>query len=597
MKKILFIFFILTLGLSSCNDFLNRDPYDTIGSEEFFASENDLVIYTNGFIQNMMPSAEELTWDYDNCADYLAVSSVQPFWIDASWDFTKQGGWNSSDWKDLYRINYFLVNMNKASSAIADKSILKHYEGVGRFWRAWFYYEKVRTFGDVPWYNTPIDANDTTSLYKTRDSRELVMDSVLQDLNYAATYCSTASKYTKTTLINRYVALALKARICLFEGTYRKYHTVNPSTGEAWTDAQGSTRFLREAASACEELMASAKFSLVSNSADVKTQYRKLFNQEDVNYTEVIFAREYQADVAMHDVTLRFNSAGNNTNRWSPTNEFVNTYLNLDGSRYTDKAGYDTIQFKNEVKNRDYRLMQTMITPGFTKKIGGVSTAWNPNWNITFTGFQVIKFNIDDDGYETVGISYNSIPVFRYAEVLLNYAEAKYELGEFSETIWNKTIKLLRERAGVAGTAPATADPYMVAYYNNKITDKWLLEIRRERAIELFMEGRLRYDDLMRWKQGDLLTKNWSSIYIPQKNVAYDTNADGVPDLMVVDSAPATKVKTIYYVDLSKSKYFTYSNGVLRKKNEYVWDDKRYLHPIPQTAIVNNPNLTQNYGW
>jgi len=180
---------------------------------------------------------------------------------------------------------------------------------------------------------------------------------------------------------------------------------------------------------------------------------------------------------------------------------------------------------------------------------------------------------------------------------LLNYAEAKYELGQFDETIWNKTIKLLRERSGVTGTVPATADPYMIAYYNNKITDKWLLEIRRERAIELFMEGSLRYDDLMRWAQGDLLTKSWSSIYIPQKNVGYDINGDGKADLMVVDKAPSTTDKNIYYINLSKSPYFTYANGKLQKKNETVWTESRYLHPIPQTAIVKNSNLTQNQGW
>ena len=111
------------------------------------------------------------------------------------------------------------------------------------------------------------------------------------------------------------------------------------------------------------------------------------------------------------------------------------------------------------------------------------------------------------------------------------------------------------------------------------------------------MEGSLRYDDLMRWAQGDLLTKSWSSIYIPQKNVGYDINGDGKADLMVVDKAPSTTDKNIYYVNLSKTTYFTYANGMLQKKNETVWTENRYLHPIPQTAIVKNPNLTQNYGW
>jgi starch-binding outer membrane protein, SusD/RagB family len=596
MKRIILIMGLCSLFFISCDDFLTREPYNTIGSEEFFSSENDLVIYANGLIQYMMPSAENLTWSYDNFADYLAVSAAQPFLLNG-WDYTKQTGWSNTDWRNLYRINYFLKNMNKAASAITDASVLKHYEGVGRFWRAWFYFDKVRMFGDVPWYDEPIDAGNTENLYKKRDSREVVMDKVLEDLNFACTNCSDASKYLKTTAISKYVALALKARICLYEGTYRKYHTVNPSTGKAWTDTGASTRFLNECVSACEALMNSGKFALVSSASNVQTQYRSLFTQQAVNYTEVIFANEFQASVAMHDVTLRFSSAGNNTNRWSPTKEFVNTYLCLDGSRFTDKPDYQKTSFIDETKNRDYRLKQTVITPGFTKKVGGVVTLTKPNWNVTYTGFQVIKFNIDDNSYETVGTSYNSIPVFRYAEILLDYAEAKFELGQFDESIWNKTIKLLRERAGVNGTAPTTADPYLIAYYNNKVTDKWLLEIRRERAIELFMEGSLRLDDLMRWHQGDLLMKSWSSIYIAEKNMGYDIDGDGTKDIMLVDNAVSKPDATIFYIVLSKATYYTYVNGLLQKKNETVWTDNRYTHPIPQTAIVNNSNLSQNNGW
>ncbi len=596
MKNIILIIALSGLLFTSCQDFMKKEPYNTIGSEEFFASENDLVIYTNGFIQNMMPSASELTYDNGNYADYLAVSTVQPFLLNG-WDFTKQTGWSSADWKDLYRINYFLKNMNKAASTVTDASVMKHYEGVARFWRAWFYFDKVRQFGDVPWYDEPISDDDTENLYKKRDSREMVMDKVLEDLNFACINCSNASKYLKTTLISRYVALALKARVCLYEGTYRKYHATNPSTGNPWTDAGASARFLNECVSACDALMNSGTFKLVSSTANVQTQYRKLFTQQAVDYNEVIFAREYQATVAMHDVTLIFNSAGNNTNRWSPTQEFVNTYLCLDGTRFTDKPNYQKTSFIDETANRDYRLKQTMITPGFTKTVSGVMTLTKPNWNVTFTGFQVIKFNIDDSSYETVATSYNSIPVFRYAEILLAYAEAKFELGQFDQSIWDKTIKLLRERAGVNGVAPTTADPYMIAYYNNKISDKWLLEIRRDRAIELFMEGSLRYDDLMRWKQGDMLLKSLSSIYIPDKNVGYDIDGNGTPDIMLVDQAVTKPVSTIFYINLAKANYYTYTNGLLQKKNETVWTDNRYLHPIPQTAIVNNPALTQNNGW
>ena len=132
MKKIFLSISILGLLLTSCEEFLTREPYNAISSDEFFASENDLVTYANGLIQYMMPSAENLTWDYNNFADYLAVSSVQPF-LRTGWDFTKQTGWSNPDWRNLYRINYFLVNMGKAAPKISDPSVIKHYEGeIGR---------------------------------------------------------------------------------------------------------------------------------------------------------------------------------------------------------------------------------------------------------------------------------------------------------------------------------------------------------------------------------------------------------------------------------------------------------------------------------
>ena len=157
----------------------------------------------------------------------------------------------------------------------------------------------------------------------------------------------------------------------------------------------------------------------------------------------------------------------------------MKTYLNLDGSRHTATGE----EFTTEVENRDYRLSQSIITPGYTKLVGGVSTATPPDFTVTLTGYQVIKFNIDDKAYESASVSYNSLPIMRYAEVLLNYAEAKAELGEFSDDIWNKTIKPLRERAGVDGKRPTSADPYLQQYYG--LSDSDLLEIRRERIRSL----------------------------------------------------------------------------------------------------------------
>ena len=558
MKKICICLAFVTLALCSCNDYLDKKLISKIDSEKFFANEEQLQLFANGLYLNMTPDAENLTTGGSTC-DYLARNTTSPL-LEKKFTVNQMSGWNIGAWKDLFRINYFL-----------------------------------ESYGDVPWYNYTIQADDTTSLYKPRDNREMVMDSVLQDINYACDHIMNRAETTVTP----WMALAMKSRICLFEGTYRKYHTVNPSTGEAWKDATAPQRFLQESISASEKIINSGKFKLY-NTGKPEADYRHIFQQEAPVRQEVIWAKEYSAELSSyHNLTQLFVSSGNQSNRWSPTQEFVNTYLNRDGSRFTDTSGYETKNFVQNSTNRDCRLAQSMMMPGYTKlNNNGEKIETIPDWSVTMTGYQVIKYNMDGTFYEVTNHSSNAVPVIRYAEILLNEAEAKAELGQMTSQVWNKTIRLLRERAGVNGRIPTTADPYLVSYYDNKVTDMWLLEIRRERAVELFFEGGgLRYDDLMRWKQGEMLTKKLGSIYIGAKNTAVDTNGDGINDLIVVDKMPASRNPNLTYVDLSKTRFYTFKDGRLYVANNNVWEDKKYTQPIPTAARVKNPNLAQNDGW
>ena len=590
MKKICICLAFVTLALCSCNDYLDKKLISKIDSEKFFANEEQLQLFANGLYLNMTPDAENLTTGGSTC-DYLARNTTSPL-LERTFTVNQMSGWNIGAWKDLFRINYFLEHMDKAACT---PEVINHYRGIARFWRALFYFDKVKSYGDVPWYNYTIQADDTTSLYKPRDNREMVMDSVLQDINYACDHIMNRAETTVTP----WMALAMKSRICLFEGTYRKYHTVNPSTGEAWKDATAPQRFLQESISASEKIINSGKFKLY-NTGKPEADYRHIFQQETPVRQEVIWAKEYSAELSSyHNLTQLFVSSGNQSNRWSPTQEFVNTYLNRDGSRFTDTSGYETKNFVQNSTNRDCRLAQSMMMPGYTKlNNNGEKIETTPDWSVTMTGYQVIKYNMDGTFYEVTNHSSNAVPVIRYAEILLNEAEAKAELGQMTSQVWNKTIRLLRERAGVNGRVPTTADPYLVSYYDNKVTDMWLLEIRRERAVELFFEGGgLRYDDLMRWKQGEMLTKKLGSIYIGAKNTAVDTNGDGINDLIVVDKMPASRNPNLTYVDLSKTRFYTFKDGRLYVANNNVWEDKKYTHPIPTAARVKNPNLAQNDGW
>ena len=525
---------LYALALTSCDSFLNCEPENSFSSEGFLESESDLRLYTNGFLQSFLPGEETIAWGGDQYADFCATRSSTTFLIGDTWDDTQQGGWGTGDWGDLRQINYFLDNLPNAKGKVTDVIYL-HNEGVGRFWRAYFYYGMVRTFGDVPWYETTLDVDNRDELYKPRDKREVVMDKILEDLDFAS-----------------------------------------------------------------EELMTKGPYKLL-NTGDVETQYRTLFTSEELNTTEVIWGIAFKKDLRMHSITWKLFSASFGAN-WSLVRPFVNMYLMRDGNRFTDRTDYATMQYMDEFQNRDCRLMQTVISPSYQRKISGTVKPDAPNFSMTSTGYQLIKWAIDDDVHVGKATANNSIPIFRYAEVLLNYAEAKAELGECDETVWNATVKPLRERAGVEGKIPATYDPYVAAYFKNQTTDKWVLEVRRERGVELAFEG-VRYDDIMRWKQGDLIENVWQGIYIPQKGEAYDLNGDGIKDVAVVDKEPPAdeKIKGVQYVVIGKTNRlsegdhgyieFGFSQG--RK-----WDDKKYLRPIPLTATQINPALLpQNPGW
>lgn len=239
MKK-LFLILSVAAGLVSCEDFLTAGDPNKIDAPSYFRNESDLEAYANGFLQTMIPTAISVATGDAAPTTWLgaASGSTSP----SNFDADDQSGWATGSWEDLRNINYFLGNFRRAA---AGEAILDHYEGVARFWRAYFYMNKVKTFGAVPWYDREIDANDREALYKPRDSREYVMRKVLEDLDFASTHCITNAKLEVNSVrITRNVALAFKARCCLYEGTFRKYHANDPSTGKPWT-ADESEMYLR----------------------------------------------------------------------------------------------------------------------------------------------------------------------------------------------------------------------------------------------------------------------------------------------------------------------------------------------------------------
>jgi len=594
MKKIFLVLGLAILAAGSCKK-IELDPQATASQSAVFGSEKGLQLYSNSFYNNL-PSASDVV-RLDAMSDYGVRSDVPSFMTATGFTALQGSGWS---WSALRNINYFIENCkNPAVPAV----INTNYIAIARLFRAIFYFDKVVRFGDVPWIGKTMAVGDTLNLYKGRDSRALVMDSVLADLDFAAANITTTD--ATRSLVTRYVALAYKSRICLFEGTFRKYHAGGLASSLTGT----STKWLTEAAKAAQEVVDKGGFQLYKG-AGTDLSYRTLFINKTPITSEVILSNVCDATLTiLNDANWYWTSATYGS-RLSFNRTFVNTYLNIDGTPFTNKPGYDTLSFVNEVKARDKRLQQTIRVGNYTRINGGALEAAPPVFSYTYTGYQPIKWCLDDVYFDGGTRNDNSICLFRYAEVLLNLAEAKAELGTLTDADWALTIGALRSRAGITGgltTKPTVVDTYLQTKYFPDVTDAVLLEIRRERGIELSWEGQ-RFNDLLRWKRGDLMTQTWNGFYVPALNQPMDLNGDGKLDVLFYKTTAPAAISGVTFINvaatlsngsvnpqrLTNDTYgeITWLNNVTRK-----WDDKKYLYPIPTADLLINPKLGQNPGW
>ncbi|OQP61154.1 carbohydrate-binding protein SusD [Niastella vici] len=579
MKRTSFIIFMATtMAFVACKKDLDLKPFDKLSPTTAFNTEKDLQLYANSFYK-ILPTGNDIVRG-DALSDYL-VGSTPNTYLYGTFSSTLATGWK---WDSLRNVNYFLEHYQQANVTTEASG---HYQGLARFFRAWFYFEMVKKFGDVPWYGKTLTVNDP-DLYKKRDPRTLVMDSVLADLNYACDHIRDTKDATASQ-ITKWVALAFKSRVCLFEGTYRKYHDELGlvATADKW---------LTEAVNAADALIASKKYSLHTSTATT-ADYRDLFRNETPLSDEVLLAAVNNKSLRVFNDANWYWTSATYGGRFSLIKKFINTYLKQDGTRYTDQAAYNEIPFATEVKSRDLRLQQTIRMGSYTRD-GAVAP---PDFTYTYTGYMPLKLTLDAKATDGVAENYNSLPLIRYAEVLLNYAEAKAELNTFTSGDWDKTIKLLRTRAGITNaTMPTTVDTYLQQNYYSNITSPALLEIRRERGIELVLEG-FRYDDLKRWKAGRLLENQYDGMYVPAMDTPYDLNEDGKLDVAVVTKVPATKVPGVYYfiIDNAQNKLSDGTKGrlILMDNLTRSYDDYKYLYPIPYDEIVLNPALAQNPQW
>jgi hypothetical protein len=592
MKNIIFkagCFLFVTLVFMSCNDsFLDRQPTGNLTDNNFWQTANDLKVYNNGIYNEAGNNGVNLFMTgYSNAAwnsSYLSAMSLEnqsdngASFVSGHTSYVKvaaglenipdnpvEGGWQ---WSFLRRCNVFLGNYERAN---VSESVRNNYAGEVYFFRAWFYLDKVQLYGDVPLAATAL-TDASPELFEKRTPRKDVMALVLSDINKAIEYLPEAWDSSHPDRVNKYTAMLLKSRICLYEGTYNKYH--NLGEYQSW---------LNEAADAAGKLIESGKYALYTTGTPTR-DYRTLFTSPDLHgNSEILLSRTYVTPGMGHRVSgyIVSQNAG-------PTKDFVDDFLCIepDGTAkpVALSAVYNEDTYEGYFDNRDPRLSQTVLDPRREKEIlntekgfpflKGMGVSWE-----SATGFHFIKQYEYQDDMRGYGMEIDDYPMFRYAEALLNYAEARAELGNISQNDLDVSINKLRDRAGMPHL---DLNPPMDPKYASEGISSLLVEIRRERRVELSYE-QFRYQDLMRWKKGHYLKKRVLGMRLED-----------------ADRAAGAKYEktTVSTFEVNGRKYVDVYAGTDYAAEKRVFDDnKHYLHPIPVNVMAKNQNLKQNPGW
>lgn len=574
MKHIMLAVTILTL--TACEDFLVRKPKDELSPDTYFRTETECQLYTNNFY-TILPAASDFYLEDD---DYIIPNSLSTKVIGNRVVPATSGTWN---WNMLRQINFFLSRSHQCE----DDAVREKYEALAKFFRAYFYFEKVKRYGDVAWVDEPIDANDKT-LYRGRDPRAMVMEHVLEDIDFAIENLPSGKDVFRVT---KWTALALKSRIFLFEGTFRKYHGL-----QGWEDC------LKESAAASLKFINESGYGIYKSGT---TPYQSLFTLADSDRSEVILTRAYKQSISLvHDANGAFTSTTSSRNGLAK--DVVDMYLMSDGSRFTDKPRYNMMNFYDETQDRDPRLAQTIRTPGYTRM--GDTELLAPNMAAVTTGYQFIKY-VCEKKYDSYQTSENDMPVFRAAEVYLNYAEAKAELNQLTQADLDISVNKIRARVSMPAInmdqANADPDPYLLdkttGYPNvtKEANTGVILEIRRERTVELILEG-FRYWDLMRWKEGKRFERPLYGMRVDGVG-EYDLDKNGTVDFVVYEGDVPATVQGVVYKSLSELNLSSGTEGNIVLHDDIIRsfdESKDYLYPIPTEDIVLTQGVVkQNPGW
>ncbi len=558
-------------SLSSC---LDLEPLDSMGDGQMWSSATNFGLFANQFYSwtRDLSSGIEDAPHSDYRSDLICNSSINTYSMGTNTQPESDGNY-TNNYTHIYYCNLLL---QKAES-FSNKEDIKVSMAEAKFFRAYSYFDLLQLYGDVIITTEPLDL-DSPEMSQKRNDRSEVVDLIISDLNDAAE--GLPETESEEGRLNKYAAYAFLSRVALYEGTWQKFHTNGASTTN---NTSRSSELLAIARDAAQKVMDSDKYKLFYNATLGDESYRYMFILEDLTCnpaglqksanTEYIFSRRhrYPDQLSMNVTHAMFCNVV-----WY-TQKLADLYLCSNGLPI-DNVGANSLfegntNPRDEFQNRDNRMQNTFVIYGNTywQSESAPATTWSLSECMTATNSQICS----GTGYQNHKWAQERVyngpydatmdwPIIRYAEVLLNYAEAVYELnGSIEDSDLNKSLNLVRQRVN-ASMPPLT---------NSFVSSNGLnmrQEIRRERTVELILEG-FRIDDLKRWYTASTEMPQ-DQLGILWRGTWFETNWTGVT-------------------------YSTNNDGRLIVYSGRTWQEKNYLYPLPSDQLQLNPNLGQNPGW
>lgn len=581
------------LPFSSCSDFLDREPITKPEAGNFLTGAIQVENYINGLYMPL-PSFSKFglgVRSEEKNSDNIIAEKYDARLHGQNNQFSGASDWQTG-YQNLRKVNYFFHNY-KVPEAQENEDVLS-LKGEAYFLRAYWHFDLLKKFGSIPVMDAFWDENATIAgLQIPAKTRNEVARFILSDLVEAKNLLHSRGKYSGIR-INKEAAMVLAMNVALYEGTWEKYH----SSDDFASSTNESNYFLGEVINWGNELFGCG-IDLYKTGQNPGDAFAALFNSKDLSgMGEVLLWRKYSSDEGVfHDVNGNLKAGVvDSEGAAGITQSLVDNYLNADGT-FIDPTNEKFKDFKETFEGRDPRLIQTVMNEG--AKFASATTATPMHLEEytdekkntisppklagdgntrSLTGYH-IRLGID-----TTFVSGNgetALPIIRYAEGLLAYAEAAAELEMWSDDIANKTLKALRERAGVKYLVPAKDANFTDFGYT---LTPVLQEIRRERRSELALQG-FRLDDLMRWKADKLIVgKRGKGAYVGDESILFKSYS------------PDNQKRIRERLTLDDNKWADPMAGTLPSGYQF-HADRDYLLPIPPSELELNKKLKQNPKW